>query len=145
MPLGPAASNHVWSTSCVAIDCPKNRLSFGISRWIIAGKKPNMFEKWCTIILGITLNCLLVRAVSSIAMSRPIMVTSRAASLRVRGMLMTGVFEGKKFAVIINPATILPQASRLMGLITEGLFSLMGDKGRNRGEPIVTKYTTRKL
>lgn len=86
-----------------------------------------------------------VIAVSSKAVSRPIIVTNRAASFRVSGILIMGVFEGRKFDVITNPAIILPQASRLMGLITEGLFSLMGDRGRNRGVPIVTKYTTRKL
>lgn len=40
---------------------------------------------------------------------------------------------------------MLPQASRLIGLITAGLFSLIGERGLNRGWPIVTKKTTRRL
>lgn len=40
---------------------------------------------------------------------------------------------------------MLPQARRLMGLITAGLFSLIGDKGLNRGCPMDTKKTTRRL
>lgn len=79
------------------------------------------------------------------ANSRPIVVTMRAVSFRLTGMVMVGVFEAKKFDVMIRPAIMLPQASRLIGLITAGLFSLMGDKGLNRGVPIVTKKTTRKL
>lgn len=91
------------------------------------------------------MTCLLVIAVSSIATRSPTIVTMRAASLRVVGIVIIGVFEGRKLDVIISPATMLPQASRLIGLITSGLFSLIGDSGRNRGDPMVTKYTTRKL
>lgn len=104
-----------------------------------------MFEKLCGGIVGVILTCLLVMAVSSIATRSPIIVTIRAAILRAVGIVMMGVFEGKKLDVIISPAIILPQASRLIGLITRGLFSLMGDKGVNRGDPMVTKNTTRKL
>lgn len=32
VPFGPSASNQVWSTSCVAIDCPRVRFSFGTIR-----------------------------------------------------------------------------------------------------------------
>lgn len=45
MALGPTFSNQVWSTSWLAINWPRIKLSFGGSRWIIAGKKPNMLEK----------------------------------------------------------------------------------------------------
>lgn len=37
-PLGPDASNHVWSASWLASVCPKIRLIFGVRRWIMAGK-----------------------------------------------------------------------------------------------------------
>lgn len=143
-PFGPVISSHVWS-SLVAIDCPRVRLSLGGSRWIIAGKYPSMFEKWCKGIVGVILTCLLVMVVSSMATRSPIIVTMRAASFRVVGIVIVGVFEGRKLDVMISPAMMLPQASRLMGLITRGLFSLMGDSGRNRGDPMVTKNTTRKL
>lgn len=43
-PFGPIVSSHVLS-SWVAVDCPRVRFSFGRSRWVIAGKNPNMFEK----------------------------------------------------------------------------------------------------
>lgn len=95
--------------------------------------------------MGVVLNCLFVRAVNSKANNSPVMVTARAATFKGIGMVMTGVFEGKKFNVMISPAIMLPQASRLMGLITSGLFSLIGDIGKNRGDPMVTKNTTRKL
>lgn len=95
--------------------------------------------------MGLVLNCLLVNIVNSIAIKRPITVTRRAAIFRTTGMVMTGVLEGRKLDVMISPAMMLPQASRLMGLITDALFSLIGDMGRKRGVPIVTKNTTRKL
>lgn len=82
---------------------------------------------------------------SSMAVSRPVIVTRRAAIFKGVGIVITGVFIGKKFWVIISPVVMLPQASRLRGLITNGLFSLIGHRGRNRGAPMITKYTRRKL
>lgn len=89
--------------------------------------------------------CLLVRAASSRAISRPRTETRRAANFSRGGIDITGVFRGIMLEVMRRPATILPQARRLMGLITAGLFSLMGDRGENRGKPIETKNTTRRL
>lgn len=86
-----------------------------------------------------------MREASSTADRRPKAVTAKAASFRLAGMVITGVFKGKIFEVIRRPATILPQASRLIGLMTAGLFSLMGDRELNRGWPIETKKTTRRL
>ena len=60
-------------------------------------------------------------------------VTIRAPSLRRGGIDITGVFRGMMFEVIRRPATMLPHASRLIGLITAGLFSLMGERELNRG------------
>lgn len=104
-----------------------------------------MFEKLCSGRMGIVLNCFDVIDASSIAMRKPMIVTVKAASLRSGGIVMTGVFDGRKLDVIISPAMMLPQASRLIGLITAGSFSLIGERGRNRGVPMVTKKTTRKL
>ena len=73
------------------------------------------------------------------------METTRAASFRVGCMVMTGVFSGRTLFVIRKPATMLPQASRLMGLITAVLFSLMGEHVLKRGWPIETKNTIRRL
>lgn len=91
------------------------------------------------------LNCLLVREASSRASRRPPIVTISAASLSRGGIVITGVFRGIMLEVIRRPAMILPQASRLIGLITAGLFSLIGESGLKRGWPIDTKYTTRRL
>lgn len=60
-------------------------------------------------------------------------------------MDIIGVFKGRVFEVIRSPAIMLPQARRLMGLITAGLFSLMGDKELKRGWPMETKKITRRL
>lgn len=72
-------------------------------------------------------------------------MTARAVSLSTGGMDITGVFSGRMLEVISRPAITLPQASRLIGLITVGLFSLIGERGLNRGRPIDTKKTTRRL
>lgn len=95
--------------------------------------------------MGVVLICFVVVVASARAITSPVIVTASAASLRDRGIVIVGVFIGKKFEVIISPAIILPHASRSIGAMTAGLFSLMGDKGRNRGEPIVTKNATRRL
>lgn len=63
----------------------------------------------------------------------------RAASLSRGGIVITGVFRGVMEEVMRRPATMLPQASRLIGLMTVGLFSLIGDNEENRGWPIDTK------
>lgn len=125
--------------------CPKVKFSFGVSRWIIAGKNPSMLEKLCRARLGVVLNCLLVNDASSSAMRRPKMVTRRAANFKWAGIVITGVVVGRKFEVIRSPAMMLPQASRLIGLITDGLFSLIGAVVVKRGCPIETKKITRRL
>lgn len=89
--------------------------------------------------------CLLVREASSSAVRRPIMVTMRAAALRRKGMDITGVFRGVMLEVIRRPAITLPQARRLIGLITVELFSLIGESELKRGCPIETKKITRRL
>lgn len=71
-------------------------------------------------------------------------VIARAATLRAKGIVIIGVLVGRRLEVRRSPATRLPQAKRLMGLITEGLFSSMGTSGRNRGVPIETKNTSRR-
>lgn len=80
-----------------------------------------------------------MRDASSKAIRRPVIVTARAANLRSGGIDITGVLIGTRFDVISRPAMMLPQASRLMGLITAGSFSLMGENELNRGCPIETK------
>lgn len=143
--LGPVFSSQVWSITCVAMVCPRVRASLGINRWTMVGKKPSILEKWCGGIVGTAFFWVLVSWASSRATSSPITVTARAANLRRRGMVMIGVFTGVKLEVIRRPAIMLPHASRLIGLITAELFSLIGDKVLNRGKPIETKKITRRL
>lgn len=131
--FGPTFSNHVWSIVWLASAWPKTRFAFGVRRWMIGGKNPSIFEKWWVVRLGDILYCLLVRRASSRAVSSPITVTNSAASFIVGGMDMTGVFKGVMLEVIRRPAIILPHASRFNGLITAGLFSLMGEIELNRG------------
>lgn len=109
------------------------------------GKKPNILEKWCVERRGEGLNCLAVSEASSSAVSKPSTVTIKAASLRSGGIDMIGVLTGVRFEVIRRPAMMLPQASRLIELSTAGEFSLIGERVLNRGWPIHTKKTTRRL
>lgn len=95
--------------------------------------------------IGATLNCLVVIVASSRAIIRPKIDTARAVSFNTGGMVIIGVFAGVMFEVMRRPATILPQASRLIGLITVRLFSLIGARVMNRGWPIDTKKMTRRL
>lgn len=143
--FGPVFSNQVWSTIWLAMAWPNTRLSFGVKRWIIDGKNPSILEKWWGVSAGVGLNCLLVSDASSRAIIRPRIVTIRAASFSTGGIDITGVFRGMMLEVIRRPAMMLPQANRLIGLITAGLFSLMGERVLNRGCPIDTKNTTRRL
>lgn len=69
----------------------------------------------------------------------------RAVNLTTVGMDIMGVFVGRRLVVIKRPAIMLPHANRLIGLITDGLFSLIGERGLMRGWPMDTKKTTRRL
>lgn len=70
---------------------------------------------------------------NSIAINRPVMVTIRAESLEIGGMVSGIIDVGGMFIVRIKPAKMLPIARRIIGLMRFGWFSLMGDRGRNRG------------
>jgi len=112
---------------------------------VICGKNPSILEKWWGARRGAGLNCLVVRFASSIAVMRPRIVTRRAASLSRGGIDIIGVFKGVILEVIKRPATMLPQAKRLIGLITAELFSLIGEKARKRGRPPATNSASRRL
>lgn len=140
--LGPISS-HCRS---ILVACfPSVRLIFGTRRWIIGGKNPSILEKLWSVMVGLILICLEVIVASASAITKPVIVTTSAANFREGVIVIVGVFDGKKFMVIMSPAMMLPQASRPIGAIIAGLFSLMGDRGKNRGEPIVTKKMTRRL
>lgn len=76
---------------------------------------------------------MLVRDASSKARTNPRTETIRAVSLRRGGIDIIGVLRGRVFERMIKPATILPITSRFKGLITAGLFSLIGERELKRG------------
>ena len=78
---------------------------------------------------------LLVRELSSIPIISPVVVTIKAICLMNIGMVIVIEYEGGIFVVNMNPAKIVPSASRIIGLIRLGLFSLRGDIVMNRGCP----------
>ena len=71
-------------------------------------------------------------------MRRARAVTRSALSFNRGCIDITGVFRGIRLEVIMSPAMILPQASRLIGLIIVGSFSLIGEREGKRGWPIET-------
>lgn len=86
------------------------------------------------------LNCLFAREANSRAMRRPRTETAKAASLRAGVIVITGVLSGRMLEVMSRPAAMLPQASRLIGVIAFGSFSLIGVREElNRGCPMLTK------
>lgn len=89
--------------------------------------------------MGTGLYCLFASKAKSRATINPIREIAKAVTFRCMGIVITGVFSGETTRVIKRPAIMLPQASRLIGLMTRGLFSLIGESGLNRGEPNDTK------
>lgn len=64
-----------------------------------------------------------VRLLSSRAIAKPRIEISKAVSLIYQGIVRTGMFVGGILSEIRKPAKILPNASRLMGLMRSGLLS----------------------
>lgn len=67
------------------------------------------------------------------AMINPVIETIIAACFANVGIVIIGELIGSIFEAINRPATMLPQAKRLIGLITALLFSLIGENGFDRG------------
>lgn len=111
----------------------------------MAGTKPREVEKWWGVRRGVVFSCLLVIVASSRAIIRPRTETARAANFSSEGIVSTGVLVRFVFSIIKRPPKMLPQAKRIRGRITAGLFSLIGERGRNRGVPMETKKMTRRL
>lgn len=91
-----------------------------------------MLEKLCVRII-VVVGSLLVNRLSSMAMSRPMIVTVKAASFRIGGIVIGIIEVGGIFIVRMNPAKILPRVRRVIGFVRFGLFSLIGDIGGKRG------------
>lgn len=86
-----------------------------------------------------------VRFNSSSASIIPRIVTMMAAIFVTIGMVMGGVFVGRTLDVIRRPAIMLPSASRVIGLVTAGEFSLIGVIGGIRVNPACTISVIRML
>ena len=109
---------------------------------MINGKKPKRAEKSWGVFEGI--GSLSARVASSRAIRVPKVARTRADVLRAGGIVRVGVFSGRSVVEMTKPAMMLPHARRLMGAITAGLDSLMGDNGRARGWSVNTRITKRK-
>mgnify|MGYP002804242124 CR=1 FL=1 len=79
------------------------------------------------------------------AINSPARVTNTADIFRINGIVSTCVFMGEVQPIISIPATILPQAKRVIELITRPLFSLIGVNTAVRGLFIDAKKIIRKL
>lgn len=77
--------------------------------------------------------CLFARDASCKAANRPRVETRMAVNLYMAGRVIIGTFRGIILEVIRVPAIMLPKANRLSGLISIGLFSLIGQRVLNRG------------
>lgn len=84
------------------------------------GKKPSMLEKLCGVWEGRILVCLEAEVAKARAIIKPEIVITSAVNFRGRGIVIVGVFSGRKFEVRIRPAIILPQARRPIDAITVG-------------------------
>lgn len=87
----------------------------------------------------------MVKLLSSRAKISPRIVTARAENLAYQGIVRIWVPRGGKLEKIMNPAKILPNARRLIGLIRLGLFSFMEMSGVYRGLVMETKKIIRML
>lgn len=138
-PFGPNFSYHNMSVIWVEIFCPKFSFIFGVVRCTIVGKKASIFEKvWIVLCFGEKLEM-------SIATISPTIVTIKAVSFIIIGIVRTCVFIGRVQLIISMPAIILPQANRVIGLMIKGLFSLIVKTVRDRGVFIDEKKIIRKL
>lgn len=54
------------------------------------------------------------------------------------GIVIGGVFVGRMYDVIRNPAVMLPSARRVIGRRIAGLFSFIGVRGGMRTKPVWT-------
>lgn len=80
-----------------------------------------------------------VRLFSSRASRKPRIEISRAVVFKYHGIVRIWMLVGGILYEIKNPARMLPNARRLIGLIRFGSFSLIEINGGNRGFVMTTK------
>lgn len=110
----------------------------GNRRCMIVGKYPNEVENE-EVGEGFVGVRLLVRLFRSNAITNPVMVTMSAVVFRYQGIVIIWMVVGGMLYEMKNPAMILPSASRLIGLISNGLFSFIMIVEGKRGLDIRTK------
>lgn len=141
-PFGPTFSYQDWSIRCVAMFWLNFKFTIGSERCIRVLKYASEFEKlW--VLEGFWV--LFTIVISSKASSRPRIVTVSAVILMYVGIVVGGVFNGVIFSEMSKPATMLPIARRVIGLIIVGLFSFSRSVEGYRGCPVCTKIKMRKL
>lgn len=143
-PSGPSFLYQNRSMRCKAIFCPVSSAFMGVMRWVSRLKYPKEEEKFRQLFC---FGCVRVWAMfdSSRARRAPRMVTIMAAVFVMMGMVIGGVFVGGMKDVISRPARMLPKASRVMGLMIVGLFSLIGMVEGVRVNPVCTKRVMRRV
>lgn len=82
---------------------------------------------------------------SSRATIRPRIVVARAVYFRYCGIVVWGMVVGGMLLYSRNPAKMLPSIRRLIGFVSEGLFSLMLIRVLDRGCPNSVKKMIRVL
>ena len=128
----------------MAIFCPLISKLVELRRCVRGLKYPSEMEKveaWLR--LGEVIAW--VKLESSRARIRPRAVTVIAANLVSVGMVIGGVFTGRMKDVMSRPIIMLPAARRVMGLMTAGLFSLIGVVGGVRVNPVWVRRVMRRL
>lgn len=141
-PFGPIFSYQDRSIRCVAMFWLNFRFIIGNERCIRVLKYASEFEKLWMLEDFLVLFTIII---SSKASSRPRIVIASAMVLVCVGMVVGGVFNGVMFSEMSNPATMLPIARRVIGLIIVGLFSFNRSVEGYRGCPVCTKIKMRKL
>lgn len=141
-PSGPIFLYQDKSTRCEAIFWPPARRLVVLRRCIRGLKYPRDVEKFdrCPCFVRI-----MVWVIFEISRARiiPRTVTRMAVILMYRGIVVGGVFIGSVNEVMMNPAVMLPSASRVIGEVTAGLFSFIGVSGGIRTNPVCTRTVIR--
>ncbi len=137
-------SSQIRSSKEVASFWLINRSRCGGRRCMIVGKYPSKVENLKEFDGCVYFRFCVSRLISN-AIMKPRVVIARAVSFRWRGIVIRGVVIGGMLLNRIKPAKMLPIRSRLIGLISSGLFSLMVMEGGKRGCPSSAKKMMRVL
>lgn len=141
-PSGPNILYQERSIKWEAMFCPPLRILVMLRRCARGLKYPKDTEKFERVVCFVRMRVWAIFEISR-AKAMPRAVTARAVILMDRGIVIGGVFVGMMKEVIRNPAIMLPNARRVMGEVTAGLFSFIGVKGGIRTKPVCTSTVIR--